>query len=73
MKRVLSGLQPSGQLHLGNYAGAIKQFIRMQDIVREIGKVNQLRRIVIHCVSLGRDSTLLKRLASENGGRYVRR
>jgi len=31
MKRVLSGLQPSGQLHLGNYAGAIKQFIRMQD------------------------------------------
>ena len=31
MKRVLSGLQPSGQLHLGNYAGAIKQFISMQD------------------------------------------
>ncbi|MEO0477183.1 MAG: tryptophan--tRNA ligase [Planctomycetota bacterium] len=31
MKRVLSGLQPSGQLHLGNYAGAIKQFIAMQD------------------------------------------
>lgn len=30
MKRVLSGLQPSGQLHLGNYAGAIKQFIRLQ-------------------------------------------
>ncbi len=31
MKRVLSGLQPSGQLHLGNYAGAIRQFIDMQD------------------------------------------
>lgn len=31
MKRVLSGLQPSGQLHLGNYCGAIKQFIAMQD------------------------------------------
>lgn len=31
MKRVLSGLQPSGQLHLGNFAGAIKQFIAMQD------------------------------------------
>jgi len=30
MKRVLSGLQPSGQLHLGNYAGAIKQFIDLQ-------------------------------------------
>ncbi len=31
MKRVLSGIQPSGQLHLGNYAGAIRQFIQMQD------------------------------------------
>jgi len=31
MKRVLSGLQPSGQLHLGNYAGAVKQFVRLQD------------------------------------------
>lgn len=30
MKRVLSGLQPSGQLHLANYAGAIRQFIDMQ-------------------------------------------
>jgi len=31
MTRVLSGLQPSGQLHLGNYVGAIQQFIQMQD------------------------------------------
>lgn len=30
MKRVLSGLQPSGQLHLGNYAGAVKQFVDQQ-------------------------------------------
>lgn len=30
MKRILSGLQPSGQLHLGNYAGAIRQFIELQ-------------------------------------------
>jgi len=30
MPRVLSGIQPSGQLHLGNYAGAIRQFIDMQ-------------------------------------------
>ncbi|MEQ9454504.1 MAG: tryptophan--tRNA ligase [Phycisphaeraceae bacterium] len=30
LKRVLSGIQPSGQLHLGNYTGAIKQFIDLQ-------------------------------------------
>ena len=30
-KRILSGLQPSGKLHLGNYFGAIKQHIELQD------------------------------------------
>ena len=28
---VLSGVQPSGNLHIGNYLGAIKNFINMQD------------------------------------------
>lgn len=30
-KRVLSGIQPSGKPHLGNYLGALKQHIDMQD------------------------------------------
>ncbi len=30
MSRVLSGIQPTGQLHLGNYAGAIRQFLELQ-------------------------------------------
>jgi len=30
-KRYLSGIQPSGQLHLGNYFGAIRQHIANQD------------------------------------------
>ena len=29
--RILSGVQPSGKLHLGNYFGAIKQHIERQD------------------------------------------
>jgi tryptophanyl-tRNA synthetase len=29
--RVLSGVQPSGTLHIGNYLGAIRQFVRMQE------------------------------------------
>ena len=29
--RVLSGIQPSGKLHLGNYLGAIKQHIELQN------------------------------------------
>ena len=30
-KRILSGMQHSGQLHLGNYHGALKNWIAMQD------------------------------------------
>lgn len=30
MKRVLSGMQPSGQLTLGNYVGALKNFVALQ-------------------------------------------
>ena len=29
-KRILSGVQPSGKLHLGNYFGAVKQHIELQ-------------------------------------------
>ncbi len=29
-KRILSGVQPSGDLHLGNYLGAIKNFVNLQ-------------------------------------------
>ncbi len=30
MSRVFSGVQPSGNLHLGNYLGAIRNFVRLQ-------------------------------------------
>ena len=29
--RILSGIQPSGELHLGNYFGAIVQHVALQD------------------------------------------
>ena len=30
-QRILSGVQPSGRLHLGNYFGAIQQHIQLQE------------------------------------------
>ena len=30
-KRVLSGVQPTGNLHLGNYLGAIRNWVEIQD------------------------------------------
>jgi len=29
--RILSGIQPSGPLHIGNYFGALRQFIDLQN------------------------------------------
>jgi tryptophanyl-tRNA synthetase len=31
MMRIVSGIQPTGNLHLGNYLGAIKRWVEMQD------------------------------------------
>ena len=33
--RVVSGIQPTGNLHLGNYLGAIRNWVRMQDTMAE--------------------------------------
>ena len=33
--RVVSGIQPTGSLHLGNYLGAIRNWVRMQDEMEE--------------------------------------
>ena len=35
--RVVSGIKPTGNLHLGNYLGAVKQWVAMQDEVQAAG------------------------------------
>jgi hypothetical protein len=42
------------------------------DILREIGRVNSVRHVVINCISVGRDSNFLKNLAAQNHGKYAR-
>ena len=31
MKRIFSGIQPSGNFHIGNYLGAVKNWVKLQD------------------------------------------
>ncbi len=40
------------------------------DILDEVRRWNRTRQIVVHCIGLGIDSDLLKRLAKETGGSY---
>ncbi len=74
MKRVLSGIQPSGQLHLGNYAGAVKQFIDLQSThemyvfvasyhalttVKDPAQLRaNIRQVVIDYLAFGLDASL---------------
>ncbi|HSG54736.1 MAG TPA: tryptophan--tRNA ligase [Paracoccaceae bacterium] len=36
--RVVSGIQPTGSLHLGNYLGAIRNWVRMQDAMEQANR-----------------------------------
>src|SRR5581483_9484316 len=31
MSRIFSGIQPSGELHIGNYLGAVRNWVQLQD------------------------------------------
>lgn len=54
-KRVFSGIQPTGQIHLGNYLGAIKHWVELQD------KYENLFCIVnSHAITLPIEPTFLK-------------
>lgn len=43
----ISGIQASGNLHIGNYIGAIKQFVELQDIYKMYAFVANLHAITI--------------------------
>ena len=47
------------------------KFVRDDEILREVRKLNAVRRVAIHTISVGIDSSLMKKLAEENGGRAV--
>ncbi|MCQ2696898.1 tryptophan--tRNA ligase [Helicobacter pylori] len=54
-KRVFSGIQPTGQIHLGNYLGAIKHWVEMQNEYENLFCV-----VNSHAITLPIDPTFLK-------------
>ncbi|QOX64815.1 tryptophan--tRNA ligase [Anoxybacterium hadale] len=56
MKRVFSGVQPTGNIHIGNYLGALKQFVELQD------ENNCIYCIVdLHSITLPQDPKVLRK------------
>ncbi|MBW8784174.1 MAG: tryptophan--tRNA ligase [Novosphingobium sp.] len=50
--RIVSGIQPTGNLHLGNYLGAIRNWVRMQDEVAEKGGQSLYFLADLHAISM---------------------
>ena len=65
-KTVLSGVQPTGDLHIGNYLGAIKNFVSMQK------HYNCFFCIVdLHAITVKQDPKTLKRNTLEVAATYI--
>ncbi len=46
-KRIFSGIQPTGNLHLGNYLGAIKNWVALQENISSIFSIVYLHAITV--------------------------
>ena len=66
MKRILTGLQPSGELTLGNYIGGIKQSIKYQNEYESFIFVPDM-----HAITVPQDSELLKERIKKNVALYI--
>jgi len=65
--RVFSGIQPSGRLTLGNYLGAMKRFVEMQDEGRE----TIYCMVDLHAITVWQDPADLRRATRELCAGYI--
>jgi tryptophanyl-tRNA synthetase len=64
--RVFSGIKPSGDLHLGNYLGAIRRFVPLQDTHETIYCV-----VDMHAITVWQEPEDLKRWTYEIAAAYI--
>ena len=66
MGRVFSGVQPTGNLHLGNYLGAIKNFVSLQNDHECIYCV-----VDMHAITVKQDPKVLKNNILEVAASFI--
>ena len=66
MKRMLSGIKPTGQLQLGNYIGALKNFVRYQDDYEMYVFIANL-----HCITVYQDPEELRKNLRDCAALYL--
>jgi tryptophanyl-tRNA synthetase len=65
-RRVFSGIQPSGTLHIGNYLGALKRWAAEQD-----QKENFFCIVDLHAITVPQDPERLRRATRELAAVYI--
>ena len=68
--RIVSGIQPTGNLHLGNYLGAIRNWVRMQDSL-EGGDQCLFFLADLHAISMPHNPAELRRATLEMAAALV--
>ena len=66
MKRIFSGVQPTGNLHLGNYLGAIRNWVTLQDSFECIFCI-----VDLHAITLPQDPEELRANTREVTAAYL--
>lgn len=68
MKRILSGMQPTSQLHLGNYLGALKNWVSLQDEPQ----AECLYMVAdLHAITVPQDPAALRQATREIAAAYI--
>ncbi len=67
MRRIFSGIQPTGIIHLGNYLGAIKQWVEMQDKVDE----SIFCVVDLHAITVRQDPEKLRQATLSTAAWYL--
>lgn len=65
-KVIFSGIQPSGNLHIGNYIGAISQWVAKQDSTESIFCI-----VDLHAITIPQDPSVLKEKVLETAALYL--
>ena len=67
-KKIFSGVQPTGNLHLGNYLGAIKKFVDLQKDIKN----NCIYCVVdLHAITVKQDPKVLKKNIRETTASFL--
>ena len=66
MNRIFSGIQPTGNLHLGNYLGAVRNWVRLQADYDCIFCI-----VDLHAITVPQDPAELRRTTREVAATYI--